>query len=365
MHLYLHIPFCARRCSYCDFAIAVRRLVPSEEYADAMLAEWAQRQSDPAWSGAESIETIYLGGGTPSHLAPDQIARILDEIRQIRAVAADAEITLEANPDDITPAAAATWRAAGVNRISLGVQSFDPAVLYWMHRTHTADQVAPSVAMLRDAGLDEISLDLIFGVPTTLQRDWAADLARAVALEPAHLSVYGLTVEPATPLGRWVERGEVTPVDENAYAAEFLATHHSLGAAGFEHYEVSNYARPGFRARHNAAYWIRAPYLGLGPGAHSGAGRTRRWNLRDWSEYQRAIGRGQTVEAGTEQLTDDAVRLEELYLGLRTDAGVPAESVPAAERQRWRENGWSVEEGGRIRLTAEGWLRLDALVASA
>jgi oxygen-independent coproporphyrinogen-3 oxidase len=365
MHLYLHIPFCARRCSYCDFAIAVRRRVPSAEYADAVLAEWNQRQNDPAWDGAETIETIYLGGGTPSHLAPGQIARILDTIGRSRTIAGDAEITLEANPDDITTAAARCWRSAGVNRISLGVQSFDPAVLRWMHRTHSVEQVPAAVATLRDTGLDELSLDLIFGLPAELGRDWAADLQRAMELDPAHLSLYGLTVEPATPMGHWVERGDVTPIGEETYATEFLLAHRSLGSAGYHHYEVSNYARTGHRARHNSAYWQRASYLGLGPGAHSGAGKVRRWNVRDWSAYRRLIAAGDSVEAGAEELDADAVRLEELYLGLRTVEGVPAGMLNATERTRWQEQGWSFEEGGRVRLTAEGWLRLDALVASA
>ena len=201
MHIYLHVPFCARRCSYCDFAIAVRREVPSDAYVDAVLREWSLWQTDSIWDRSPEVHTIYFGGGTPSRITPASIARVLDRIGADRTVAADAEITLEANPEDVTAAAATAWRAAGVNRVSLGVQSFDPAVLQWMHRTHTAGQVPLAVEALRSSGIDDLSLDLIFGLPAALGRDWASDLQRAFALEPEHLSLYGLTVEAHTPLG--------------------------------------------------------------------------------------------------------------------------------------------------------------------
>ncbi len=253
MHLYLHVPFCARRCSYCDFAIAVRREVPSDAYVDAVLREWGLRQADPVWDLSPEVQTIYFGGGTPSRVTPASIPRILDRVGADRTIVADAEITLEANPEDVSRPAAATWRAAGVNRVSLGVQTFDPAVLQWMHRTHTAGQVPVAVDAIRSAGIEDLSLDLIFGLPTALGRDWAADLEQAFALRPEHLSLYGLTVEAHTPLGHWTDRGEVAPVDEDRYAAEFLIAHELLEAHGYEHYEISNAGLPGHRARHNSA----------------------------------------------------------------------------------------------------------------
>jgi oxygen-independent coproporphyrinogen-3 oxidase len=365
MHLYFHVPFCARRCSYCDFAIAVRRLVPSEAYVEAVLREWERRKEHPAWDLSPEVSTVYFGGGTPSRLEPTAIGRILDRIAADRTVAADAEITLEANPDDVTPAAAAAWRQAGVNRVSLGVQSFDPAVLRWMHRTHSAAQVPEAVAALRDAGIAELSLDLIFGLPAALGRRWEDDVSAALALEPGHLSLYGLTVEEGTPLGRWTSRGEVAPVDEERYAAEFLVADARLAAAGYEHYEVSSYARPGRRARHNGSYWRRAPFLGLGPSAHSGWGHERQWNLRDWSAYERAVGQGDDPTGGQELLDSTEIALEELYLGLRTREGIAEGGVDPVSRGRWVETGWAVQEAGRLRLTAEGWLRLDALVGAA
>lgn len=363
MHLYIHVPFCARRCSYCDFAIAVRRTVPSDRYAEAVLREWTTWQSHPAWTDTPEVQTIYFGGGTPSRLDPGAISQIVQRIRADRPVVAHAEVTLEANPDDVTPASAAAWHRAGVNRISLGVQSFDPAVLAWMHRTHRAEQVPEAVRALRAAGIAEISLDLIFALPAALRPRIADDLAAALALEPEHVSLYGLTVEPGTPLGRWTERGEVVPAAEDRYAEEFLAAHHALEAAGYEHYEVSNASRPGHRARHNSAYWRRAPYIGLGPAAHSGFGRERHWNLRDWAAYQRAAEAGADLVAGREELDDAAIHLEELYLGLRTVDGIPAHLVPVDDAATWQSHGWATLTAGRLRLTPEGWLRLDALVA--
>ena len=364
MHLYIHVPFCARRCSYCDFAIAVRRDVPSERFAELVLREWAGWQSHPAWTRSPRVATIYFGGGTPSRLAPEAVARIIEQVWTDRGVEGGAEITLEANPDDVTPAAAEAWRAAGVNRISLGAQSFDPGVLRWMHRTHNVAQIAGAVATLRAAGIGELSLDLIFGRPALLERDWSADLGHALALEPDHLSLYGLTVEERTPLARWAARGAVTPVDDDRYAAEFLAAHERLGQAGYEHYEVSNYARPGRRARHNSAYWRRATYIGLGPSAHSAWENGRRWNQREWAEYERRLSDGGTVMEGEERLEPAGVRLEELYLGLRTSDGLPTDRIPSEAAARWSESGWAQATEGRIRLTPEGWLRLDGLVAS-
>jgi len=365
VHVYFHVPFCARRCSYCDFAIAVRRDVPSGAYADAALLEWAEWQCHQIWAESGRVESVYFGGGTPSRLEPGAIARILDRIAADRVIAPAAEVTLEANPDDITLDAVRAWRAGGVNRVSLGAQSFDPAVLGWMHRTHSAGQIGAAVATIRDAGISELSLDLIFGLPASLGRDWQADLSQALALRPDHLSLYGLTIEDHTPLARWTARGEVAPVDEDRYAAEFLEADATLGPAGYEHYEVSNYSLPGRRARHNSAYWRRAPFIGIGPSAHSGWGANRQWNLREWAAYERAMAAGGSPVAGSESLGRDAVVLEELYLGLRTREGVPIERLPPETVEAWTEAGWATGSEGVVRLTAEGWLRLDALTAAA
>lgn len=364
MHVYIHVPFCARRCSYCDFAIAVRAVTPEREFVTAVLQEWRSRQDHPSMQRTTAVTTLYFGGGTPSRLEPAGVALLIDGVRAERALAGDAEVTLEVNPDDVTPERAEGWVRAGVNRISLGVQSHDPAVLEWMHRTHQVAQVAPAVRMLRDAGLHDISIDLIFGLPAALQRDWSRDFALTMALEPTHLSLYGLTVEPQTPLARWTARGEVRPIGDEQYASEYLAAHERLVSSGFEHYEVSNAALPGHRARHNAAYWQGAEYLGLGPSAHSFLAGVRSWNVRDWADYAaRALG-GASLLGGEERLDAEQVGLERLYLGLRTGNGLEPGLVPEATRAAWLRAGWAVVTDDRLRLTAEGWLRLDALVSA-
>lgn len=364
MHVYVHVPFCARRCSYCDFAIAVRRVVPSDVYVAAVLGEWALWQRDPVWAESPDIQTLYFGGGTPSRLPAAAIGRLLDGFRADRRIVSGAEITLEANPDDVTVESAGVWQSAGVNRVSLGVQSFDPEVLRWMHRTHTADQVPQAIEFLHRGGITNLSLDLIFGLPAPVVRDWESDLDHAFALAPQHLSLYGLTLEPHTPVARWLARGEITPVDDEAYAIEFLSAHQALTAHGYEHYEVSNAARPGHRARHNSAYWRRDHFIGLGPAAHSGFAGERRWNVREWAAYRRTIEAGKPAVEGRELLDESAVALEELYLGLRTSEGLPIARVSPVLRQEWRRAGWAAESDRRVRLTPEGWLRLDSLVAA-
>jgi oxygen-independent coproporphyrinogen-3 oxidase len=217
---------------------------------------------------------------------------------------------------------------------------------------------------LRSAGFSDISLDLIYAVPPALDRDWAADMEQALALEPTHLSLYGLTIEPATPLGKWTARGESISLDDDHAAAEYLAAHDRLVASGFEHYEVSNAGRPGHRARHNSAYWRRAPFIGLGPSAHSGFASTRRWNVRDWTEYSRRAEAGKSLMLEEEALDREQVDLEALYLGLRTSDGLAAARVPGEIANRWSSSSWAVVDDSRVVLTPEGWLRLDALVAS-
>lgn len=364
MHLYLHIPFCARRCSYCDFAIAVRRDVPSAQYVDAVLTEWHRRLELDAWVSESPVATVHLGGGTPSRLASRELVRLLEGIRARAELAPDAEIALEANPDDVSAESVACWSAAGVNRVSLGVQSFDDRVLQWMHRTHDAAQVGTAVDTIRGSGIGNVSLDLIFALPTALERNWSRDLSAALALQPAHLSLYGLTVEPGTPLGRWTARGECRTTDDEAYAAEYLLAAEQFSVAGWDHYEVSNAARPGFRSRHNQAYWLRHDYLGLGPSAHSAHGRTRRWNIREWAAWQGAVTEGKSTVEASETLNDAQELLERRYLGLRTSSGVESDLIPADARARWVEAGWARELDGRLTLTIEGWLRLDALIAS-
>ena len=360
-HVYVHVPFCARRCAYCDFAIAVRSRVPSDEYVRAVASELDVRAlGDPP----ASVETIYLGGGTPSRLGSDGVTRLIEVVAGRFPPAAGAEITLEANPDDIDAASVAAWQAAGVNRVSLGVQSFHDGALAWMHRTHDGRRVLAAADTLREAGLENWSLDLIFALPATLERDWARDLDSAIALAPPHISLYGLTIEPHTPVARWRDRGASVEGTEDAYEAEYLRAHQDLSAAGYAHYEVSNFGRPGRWSRHNRGYWSGASYVGLGPAAHGFDGTVRRWNEREYSSWLRVLRTGADPVSGSESLTDENRIAEEVYLGLRTTDGLPVRAEERDIVRPWIEAGWAILLGDRLGLSATGWLRLDALAAS-
>ena len=362
-HVYLHIPFCRRRCSYCDFSIAVRKRIPAREYVAAVLGELdLVRAADP---GAGDLETLYLGGGTPSLLPPDALATLLTSLLDAFSSTSSldaVEVSLEANPEDVTPDNARAWRESGVNRVSLGAQSFDDRVLKWMHRPHDAARIGHAVRALRGAGIDNISLDLIFGLPAELERDWERDLERALSLLPSHLSLYGLTVEERTPLARWVSRGATAVPNDDRYAEEYLLAHRRLAASGYAFYEVSNAARDGHRSRHNSAYWSGRAYVGLGPAAHSFDGRARRWNTAPWEAYRRALAAGRSPVDSEEVLTDEQRELERVYLSLRTDTGVSLSAHPTNRLTAWVSAGWATVAGGYVRLTPEGWLRLDALV---
>jgi oxygen-independent coproporphyrinogen-3 oxidase len=357
-HLYIHVPFCARRCSYCDFSIAVRASTPVEEYTTALRTELGQG----AITGSV-LDTVYLGGGTPSRLGGQGVAAVLSAIRDNASIAATAEITIEANPDDVNDLAVAKWVAAGVNRVSLGSQSFDDEVLKWMHRTHDAGQIGQAVRTLRRGGIANISLDLIFALPASLNRSWERDLTLALDLEPQHVSLYGLTVEAHTPIARWADRGVIVEGSEAQYEEEFLLANKSMTGAGFEHYEVSNFALPGRESRHNSAYWTGAPYAGLGPSSHSFDGSARRWNVAAYSEWVRRLATGRPAIAGEEVLTDQNRDAEEVYLGLRTRTGIEIDEASLDSIGRWVVAGWGELENSRLRLTPTGWLRLDSLAA--
>jgi oxygen-independent coproporphyrinogen-3 oxidase len=360
--VYIHVPFCVRRCSYCDFSIAVRKRIPAREYVECIgreLRAWGVGRGDA------NLATLYLGGGTPSLLPADALATVLFDVFRSTPPLDDVEVTLEANPEDVTRENAGAWRAAGVNRVSLGAQSFDDRVLRWMHRSHDGARIGEAVRALRAVGIENVSLDLIFGLPEALERDWARDLELAHSLLPTHVSLYGLTIEERTPLARWVSRGATRPPPDERYAEEYLAAHERLGALGYEFYEVSNAARPGYRSRHNSAYWSGRPYLGLGPAAHSFDGRARRWNLSAWEAYRRAVSAGRSPVESEELLTEQQRELERLYLALRTADGLtlsaPFRLLPPLAV--WVAAGWAEVSEGRVRLRPEGWLRLDTLVA--
>ncbi len=364
-YLYIHVPFCLRRCSYCDFAVQATREPPIVAWLDAIEAELGGVAASEGWDAPLELRTIYVGGGTPSLLPVGAMAQLAGRlVRHARWSPASVEWTVEANPETLTPELAMDWRAAGVNRLSLGAQTFHEPTLRWMGRLHGVEGPGRAIAAARAAGIENVSVDLIFGVPDRLGRSWAADLDQALALEPSHISLYGLTAEAAAPLGRWVAEGRERLADEERYADEYLLAAERLAATGFRHYEVSNFARPGRESVHNGAYWRGEAYLGLGPGAHSFLPPVRRWNVRDWAAYRSDIAaHGRAMEA-EERLDDAAARLEGAWLALRTLDGVAESALDGAQRAlaaRWEVAGWARRQQGRLRLTPAGWLLLDRL----
>ncbi len=361
--LYIHVPFCTRRCSYCDFAVQATSSAPVDSWIDAIAGELELLARERGWDRLE-LDTVYIGGGTPSLLGGSAMAKLRDRLAPRASWSDAAEWTCEANPESFTTDLASGWRAAGVNRISLGVQTFHEPSLRWMGRLHGPEGPPRAIAAARAAGFENLSVDLIFGLPARLERDWGRDLEMATALEPEHISLYGLTAEPGAPLGRWVGEGREVLADEDMYADQYLLAHQELTRAGFEHYEVSNFALPKLRSRHNSAYWTGAPYAALGPGAHAYSPPMRCWNLRGWDAYRKAIESGKLPTEGQEQVSDADAALESIWLTLRTDRGYPLENATGARAEileEWVRRGWAERTDTAVRLTAEGWLRLDRL----
>ena len=361
--VYVHAPFCARRCFYCDFAVKVAS-ADRDAWLSALTAEVRALEREGVFLLDDTLDTLYVGGGTPSLLGATAMEGLLAVIGEERLRHSDLEWTVEANPESFTRDVAIGWRRAGVNRISLGIQSFHAPSLKWMGRLHGAEGARSAVRIGRAAGFTNLSVDLIFGLPDHLERDWERDLDHTLSLDPDHVSLYGLSVEPATRLGRAVaERRETLP-SEGRYEQEYLLAVDRLAEAGYEVYEVSNFARPGFASRHNSVYWSGEPYLGLGNGAHSYRHPVRRWNLRDWDAYRAgAQGSGLPVD-DEEELDMGKVRLERIWLGLRTRRGISLQDLPASARDRaryWEENALAVAEGNVVRLTPRGWLVMDRL----
>jgi oxygen-independent coproporphyrinogen-3 oxidase len=362
--LYLHIPFCVARCGYCDFNTYLHDPALARAYVDALCGEIA------AWGGRPEVRgrpaaTVFFGGGTPSLLAPGEVERVLGAVRAVFPPAPGAEVTLEANPGTVDRAGLAGFRAAGVNRLSLGVQAFQDRLLRVAGRDHTAAQARRAVADARAAGFANLSLDLIFALPGQTLDEWEATLAEAVALAPEHLSAYGLTYEEGTPFHRDRRAGRLRPVDEEAEANMFEMAGARLAGAGYERYEISNFARPGFRSAHNQIYWRCEDYLGLGAGAHSCLGGRRTFNRRLPQEYIAAVWREGTAQAGGEDLTPRQRLGEAMVLGLRLREGVDLEALAArfapwglapdaAALERLDGAGLLERDGPRLRLTERG-----------
>lgn len=370
--VYVHVPFCRVRCGYCDFNTYTAhelRGARQDAYADEVQREIAMSARVLAPHGPlRAASTVFFGGGTPTLLPPGDLARMLDAVRDTFGLAPGAEVTVEANPDTVTAHAAEQLAAAGVTRLSIGMQSAVPHVLQALDRTHDPAAVSVAVAAARDAGMD-VSVDLIYGAPGETAGDWRVSLVAAVALAPDHISAYALIVEDGTKLARQIRRGELPAPDEDLQADMYEAADEVLAAAGFTWYEVSNWARDArHRSRHNLAYWQGADWWGYGPGAHSHLAGLRWWNVRHPAAYAQRLAAGQSAAAGRERPDATARRVESIMLRSRIADGLPVSELTAAGR---RAVAALIADGlvdgaaavrGRVVLTRRGRLLADVVV---
>lgn len=331
--VYVHIPFCASRCSYCDFFSTLQLEQTGAAYVEAVIAEARLRRDELQ---GEAVRTLYLGGGTPSQLPVPLLARLVEGLRGVFGFQDLEEFTVEANPDDVTPSWCAALPPLGVNRVSMGVQSFEDGILRLIGRCHTAQQAVQAVNNLRQSGIDNISVDLIYGLPGQTISSWTDTVKQALDLEPQHISAYGLTYEEGTRLWRQRERGEVIEVPEEQCLEMYRILVGCLKSAGYEHYEISNFALPGFHSRHNSSYWNDTPYLGLGAAAHSYDGKIRRYNPHSLQQYLDRIMAGE-MACEQEELTQCERYDERVMLGLRTSRGVDAERL----RKDFGDEAWT------------------------
>jgi oxygen-independent coproporphyrinogen-3 oxidase len=356
--LYLHIPFCHRICPYCSFYKHTPGDTPIGAFIDALTAEARNRIKDP-------IRTIYLGGGTPSMLSPAHLERLFAALHETTDFTQLDEVTLEANPATFDVRKARLFRELGVTRVSLGIQSFIPHVLQKLGREHTAEQASESVAVLREAGIPQVNIDLMFSIPGQSERDWETTLRHAVSLKPHHISAYNLTYEEDTAFFEALRRGE-TCENEDIDARYFRLAGEFLTNEGFDHYETSNYAKPGMRSAHNEGYWQGEDYLGLGPSAVSTSGNQRSKNIADTTAYiTRVRALGHAIQEA-ETLDEEARRIERIALGLRTSAGIPISLLDDAAIQRagaLAEEGLAVVSDGRIMLVGRGRALVDPVAA--
>ena len=361
--LYIHVPFCASQCPYCDFAFVVRKAHLAGRYARAVARELENRipEVDPS----PAFDTVYFGGGTPSSVPTQTLGKICEQIRKTAEVLLDAEITAEANPND--RAGFSALRDIGINRISLGFQALDDRDLKVLGRLHDTADALSSFRIAREAGFENISVDLIFGAPGQSTSAWQATLDRTIALGPEHISIYGLTVEPGTPFHRRVGKGQLELPSENEQAEMYEGALDRLADAGYSQYEVSNFARPGYASRHNIGYWGGGPYLGVGLSAHSFIDGRRSWNKRDLASYIEEVESFGSAIDGSETLSATDRFHEQVMLGLRRTEGVPeallADGPSATPLGRLVSNRLLARSCGRVRLTRRGLLLADLVCA--
>jgi oxygen-independent coproporphyrinogen-3 oxidase len=366
--IYLHIPFCRQACHYCNFHFSTS-LQHKDAVLNAMVKEIGLRSD---YLQGQEINTIYFGGGTPSILPIEDIDQLLKTIHQHFTVSEHTEITLEANPDDINPGSLVSWKHAGINRFSIGVQSFDEQELRWMNRAHGAKQARECIHLCRNYGFENFSIDLIYGSPLLSDEQWEKNVRTATDLNIPHLSCYALTVEEKTPLHKQIALNKSPDTDNEKQARQFLLLMNWLKDSGYRHYEVSNFAKPGYQSRHNSSYWKGIPYLGIGPSAHSFNGTSRSWNVSNNAAYARSVHAG-NPSFETEILTREQKINEQIMISVRTSEGLDVSKMPATDEKyqnrlqsrlhQFVNNGLFLQSGTVYRLTDEGFLRADAIAA--
>ncbi len=371
--LYIHIPFCEKRCIYCDFYTVAGQRQRIPDYLNALRREIELRQAEPFWR-ARRFSTIFFGGGTPSLLSPQQVADILEVAYSHFHFTRDVEITLEANPGTATPKLLAEYRRVGVNRLSLGIQSFDADELQMLDRIHTPEQAASCALTARQAGFDNLSFDLIFALPNQTLARWEATLRHAVDLAPNHISAYNLIVESGTPLDHQIRKGKISPLTEDQEREFYEFTINFWEACGYRQYEISNFARPGFEAQHNIKYWDGSAYLGLGASAHSYNGQRRFWNVANLRKYLEALDDNRLPEEGHEKLSREQKIYENVFLSLRQNRGVHLESFRKKFRAEFDEvfngkvrefesEGLLIRQDGYLKLSRNGIFLCDEICA--
>lgn len=367
--IYVHIPFCKQACHYCNFHFSTSMKLKNG-FLEALLNEISLQKN---FLSNETVETIYFGGGTPSMLSGNEIERVLDCIYTNFSVASDAEITLEANPDDITTEKLEAWKQNRVNRLSIGVQSFFEMDLKWMNRAHNALQAEQSIKMAQQAGFLDLTIDLIFGTPTLTDANWYHNVEKAVLFNIPHLSCYSLTVEPNTPLERMITQKKVDNMDSDDQARQFLLLMDWLKTAGYEQYEISNFAIPGKQSKHNSSYWHGKNYLGFGPSAHSFNGHTRQWNVSNNALYIQSLQKNAVpfeveVLTTTQKLNEWVMTSLRTQEGLRLDSSVGHSNNKIAEilkkkSSKYQKQNLLVQEEHALILTTQGKLYADGIAA--
>jgi oxygen-independent coproporphyrinogen-3 oxidase len=359
--LYVHVPFCLSKCPYCDFySTTDNKLIPS--WLKALEKELAFYQGQ-----FSSFDTLYLGGGSPSSLSEQQLSNLFELIHSRFHFDPYSEITIEVNPNDLNPSKIKKFRDLGINRISLGVQSFDDQELLLLRRQHTAKDAEKALDWIREAGFKNVGIDLIYGLPGQTKEQWLVSLNKALAFQPEHLSCYQLTIAKGTLFWGLKEKGRLQPISESDEGHFFLTTSHFLQDRGYIHYEISNFTREEkYFSRHNQKYWQRRPYLGLGPSAHSFQENRRWWNVRSLNQYCRALEERRPPIEGQEELTEEQVRMEMISLGLRTKAGLDLSCLGEKQKvekilPRLIENGWVSVTDNHLVPTLKGFLIADHL----